>query len=124
MKQFAGVYVNTEYSGEYVTKPQKLVITSGGSIEEWSHADEDQYSSGVGEYKVAEGWVDSSGKMYSTVDVEFSTGAIIQMLWRLNKSGNTIEANFKYGNAGEYPEKIDPEAEAYGPLFYWIGYRR
>ncbi len=66
----------------------------------------------------------STRNMYCTVDVNTGTGAKMQELWRLNKSGNTIEANFKYGTAGEYPEKIDPDAEVYGPLFYWIGYRR
>jgi hypothetical protein len=80
MKQFAGVYVNTEYSGEYVTKPQKLVITSGGRREEWSYAKEDEFPSGIREYKIAESWVDSRGNTYCTVDVNTGTGAKMQEL--------------------------------------------
>jgi hypothetical protein len=60
--------------------------------------------------------------MYCTVDVKWPKGSPYKALWRLDKSGNTLEINLIYGSGGEYPTEIDPNAP--GLLNYWIGYRQ
>jgi len=122
MKKFEGVYVNTEYSGQKPTQPQKFVITSDGRMEDWSHAT-NEYPSYKGTYTVAESWMDSKGNMYCKVDLNYG-GARTQELWKLDESGNTLEVNYKYkyGSGGEYPIKIDPDVES--PLYYCIWYRQ
>jgi hypothetical protein len=122
MKQFEGVYVNTEYSGQEITQPQKFVINSNGRIEDWSRAT-NEHPSYTGTYTVAESWMDSKGNSYCKVDLNYGGGRT-QELWRLDKSENTLEVNFKFGSGGEYPTKIDPDVEPYGPLYYCIWYRQ
>jgi len=122
MKRFEGVYVNIEYSGQKMTQPQKFVITSDGRIEDWSLAT-NEYPSFKGKYTVAESWTDSKGNMYCKVDLNYG-GARTQELWKLDKSGKTLEVNFNFGSGGEYPTKIDPNVEPYGPLYYCIWYRQ
>jgi len=63
MKQFEGIYVNTEYSGLKTTQPQKYVITSDGRVEDWSIAT-NEYPSFRDQYTVVESWADSKGNMY------------------------------------------------------------
>jgi len=122
MKQFEGVYVNTEYSGQKGTHPQKFVIISDGRIEDWSLAT-NEYPSFRGTYTVAESWMDSKGNSYCKVDATYGFTKSLQ-LWRLDKSGNTLEVNFMFFSGGEYPTKIDPDVEPNGPLYYCIYYRQ
>jgi hypothetical protein len=122
MKRFEGVYVNTEYSGQEMTQPQKFVITSDGRIEDWSLAT-NEYPSFKGKYTIAESWTDSKGNMYCKVDLNYGSGKT-QELWKLDKSGNTLEVNYKFGGGGEYPTKIDPNPDpsAFPSLYYCIWY--
>jgi hypothetical protein len=60
MKKFEGVYINTEYSGEGYTHPQKKVITSDGRYDDWVLAT-NTYPSWKGEYKMADSYMDSRG---------------------------------------------------------------
>jgi hypothetical protein len=124
MKQFEGVYVNTEYSGLKTTQPQKYVITSDGRIEDWSIAT-NEYPSFRDQYTVVESWADSKGNMYCTVDI-ISGSYKIKALWKLDKSGNTLEVNFTYGSGGDYPTKIDstPDPNAFRRIYYCIWYRQ
>jgi hypothetical protein len=120
MKQFEGAYVNTEYSGK-ATKSQKIVITSDGRVEDWPLAGFEKPAV-TGEYAVAERCVDSKGNMYCTVDEKWPKGSPLKALWKLDKSGSTLEMNFRFGSGGEYPTEIDPNAS--GIIDYWIGYRQ
>ena len=122
MKKFEGVYVNTEYSGQKATHPQKFVITSDGRVEDWSRAT-NEYPSFKGTYTVAESWTDSKGNSYCKADATYGFTRS-QQWWRLDKSGNTLEVNFKFGSGGEYPTKIDPDVGSDGPLYYCIYYRQ
>ena len=126
MKKFEGVYVNTEYSGEGYTHPQKKVITSDGGIEDWALAT-NTYPSWKGEYKVAESWMDSKGNTYCTVDTNYYGAGKAQELWKLDKSGKILEVNYKNITVrGEYPKKIDPNPEpnVIPTLHYCIWYRQ
>ncbi len=123
MKQFEGVYVNTEYSGQDVYHPQKFVITSDGRIEHWISATS-EYSPFKGEYTVAKSWTDSKGNMYCTVDINYYGMGSHQELWKLDTSGKTFEKNSKRGHGGEYPTKIDTNVDPYGLLIYCIYYRQ
>jgi hypothetical protein len=123
MKQFEGVYVNTEYSGQDPHYPQKFVIASDGRIERWASATS-EYPSIKGEYTIAKSWTDLKGNMYCTVDVKQYGEARTQDLWKLDKSGKTLEVNYLLGHVGEYPTKIDPNVEPWGPLYYCIFYRQ
>ena len=123
MKQFEGVYVNTEYSGQNPYFPQKCVITSDGRIEKWALATS-EYPILKCEYTVAKSWMDSKGNMYCNVDAKSVTRGRTQELWKLDKSGKTLEVNYMEGHVGEYPTKIDPNVDPDGPLFYCIWYRQ
>ena len=123
MKEFAGVYVNTEYDGNRKTQPQKYVVTSDGKIEDWALATNER-ASWKGEYVIVESWVDSEGNIYCTVDTKYYTGSTTKELWKLDKTRSTFEEQFKLGRGGEYPTKIDPDVEPYGPLYYWTGQRQ
>ena len=126
MKQFEGVYVNTEYSGEGRTNPQKKVITSDGRIEDWALATNTNPSV-KGEYKRAESWTDAKGNTYCTVDTRWYIQDVrTKELWKLDKSGKILEVNYKVTVRGEYPKKIDPNPEpnVIPTLRYCIWYRQ
>ena len=121
IKQFEGIYVNTEYSGQQ-NQTQKFVITSDGRVEDWLLATNED-PSWKGSYTVAESWTDSKGDMYCKVDLNYGV-SWVKELWRLDESGNTLEINYKFGRSGEYPTKIDPNADPSEFIYYWIGYRQ
>jgi len=83
-----------------------------------------EYPSFKGEYTVAKSWTYSKGKMYCIVDVNYYSIVRSQELWKLDKSGKTLEMNCKRGHGGEYPTKIDPNVDPYGLLIYCIYYRQ
>ena len=124
IKQFEGVYVNTEYSGVKATHPQKFVITSDGRLEYWSIATHD-IPMFRWQYTVVESWVDSKGSLYCIVDKSAGYEKTKE-LWKLDKSGNTLEVNFRFGSGGDYPTKIDPIPDPYAfrPIYYCIWYRQ
>jgi hypothetical protein len=122
IKNINGVYVNTDY-GERAYQPQKIVITFDGRFEDWELATQET-ASGNGEYTIAKSWVDSKGNMYGTVVVKYHGSSTVEELWKLDKTGNTLEMNFRYGSGDDYPTKIDPDVEHNGPLFYCIYYRQ
>jgi len=82
-KQFAGVYVNTKYSGSNPNEPQKLVITSDGRLENWQVVN-DERTLLTAEYSVTESWLDSKGNTYCTVNAKFYMGPVLQGLWKLD----------------------------------------
>ena len=126
MKKFEGVYVNTEYSGEGYTHPQKKVITSDGRLEDWALATNTN-PSWRGEYKVAESWMDLKGNTYCTVDARwYIHDDRTKELWKLDKSGKILEVNYQITVRGEYPKIIDPNPEPtiIPTLYYCIWYRQ
>ena len=126
MKEFEGVYVNTEYSGEGYDNPQKCVLTSDGRWENWALATNTS-PSWTGEYKVAESWMDTEGNIYCTVDARlFITNDRKKELWKLDKSGKILEINYIYTIRGKYPSKIDPDPDPTitPTLYYCIWYRQ
>jgi hypothetical protein len=125
MKVFEGVYVNTEYSGQSYTPPQKVVITADRRFEDWALAT-NEYPSWKAEYKVAESWIDSKGNTYCTVDMRYSHGDRTKELWKLDKSGKILEVNFQITVRGEYPKIIDsnPDPTIIPTLHYCIWYRQ
>jgi hypothetical protein len=106
MQKIAGVYINLEHTGSAM-KPQKLIITSDGRIEDWSFASQIS-PTWKGQYIVAASWQDSEGNLFCTVDVSYYEGNHVQELWKLSTSGNVLEMNYKKGIRGEYPARIDP----------------
>jgi hypothetical protein len=129
MKQFEGVYINTEYSGLDLFHVQKYIIRANGIAEKHSKATVDSFSMN-GEYEILESWSDSNGNLYCKADVRWSDSTAIE-LWRLDESGNTFEVNSKYFFLGheiihEYPKEIEqnPESNIYPKLYYCIYYRQ
>ena len=126
MKKFEGVYINTEYSGEGYTHPQKRVLTSDGRWENWALAT-NTYPSWKGEYKVVDSWIDSKGNTYCTVDARtYIHDDRTKELWKLDKSGKILEVNYKTTIHGEYPKEIDPNPDPtiIPMLYYQIYYRQ
>ena len=126
MKKFAGVYINTEYSGEGYDYVQKKVLTSDGRWENWALAT-NKNPSMRGEYKVVESWMDSKGNIYCSVDARtYIHEDKTKELWKLDKSGKILEMNYKYAIRGEYPTRIDPnpDPDAVPTLYYLIYYRQ
>ena len=106
MKILEGVYVNTESSVTDHFHPQKFVITSDGRFEYWIFSNQ-EYPTASGQYKVAKSWMDSKGNMYFFVDTEYYVGDKSQDLWKLDKSGNTLEVNYRMAGS-VYPKRINP----------------
>jgi hypothetical protein len=108
MKEFEGIYVNTEYSGQKTTHPQKFVITSDGRMEDWPLAAQ-KSTPFKGEYKVVQSWMDSKGNIYCTVDTKYKTGCVTRSLWKLNESRDILEVNYTETVGSTYPETINPK---------------
>ena len=128
MKQFEGVYVNTEYSRFVDLHAQKRVIILDGKIEAYPKVTNESYLY-KGEYEIEKSWSDSTGNIYGTVDVKWLDGLTTLELWKLDKARNTFEVNGKifYPHQDvihEHPTKIDPKFETLGKLFYCIWYRQ
>ena len=129
MKQFEGVYLNTDYEGYIDLYPQKRIIFSNGKMESYNKANRGSPSFKC-EYMIEESWSDSTGNIYSTVYVKWTPASITSFeLWKLDKTGNTLEINSNYFYLGEdvsdeYPTKIDPNSETYPKLIYYIWYRQ
>ena len=127
MKDFEGVYVNTEYTGEGegYTHPQKKIITFDRKWEYWALATNTS-PSWRGEYKVAESWKDSKGNTYCTVDAStYIYDNKTKELWKLDKSRKILEVNYQWTFHGKYPIKIDPNPDPtiIPTLLYCIWYR-
>ena len=129
LKQFEGVYINTEYSGLDLFHVQKYVIIADGKAEKHSKANVDSFSMN-GEYEIMESWSDSIGNLFCNVAVSWPDSTAIE-LWKLDEMGNTLEVNSKYFFLGheishEYLSEIEPnpESNTYPKLYYCIYYRQ
>ena len=124
MKSISGIWVNTEYSGTDIFHPQKFVLTSDGRVEFWMNTTL-EYPTATGKYNVTKSWTDLKGNLYSTIELEYYDGDKSQDLWKLDKSGNTLEVNYRMAGSG-YPERIDPNPRAKPPQYeyYFILYRQ
>lgn len=129
MRQFEGVYVNTEYSGYADLHPQKRIISSDGKMEIYTKVSRGSPTFKA-EYMIEESWSDSTGIIYSTVIVKWTpTSNTSRELWKLNKKRNTFEVNFNLYSIYEdvsqkYPNKIDPNSETFPKSIYSIWYRQ
>jgi hypothetical protein len=125
MKKFEGIWINTEYAESDFMHPQMFIITSDGGIE-YRQLSTKTIPTNQGKYTVAESWTDSKGNIYSTVDTKWKIGWHTQELWKLDKSGNILETNYKLTMDEEYPTKIDPNPDpnAFTPIYYCIYYRQ
>jgi len=123
MKQFEGVYINTEYSGS-MKDAQKIVIASDGRIERWLKATQTTFSI-RGEYKIVESWKDSKGNIYCKVDVIWR-GIGTKELWRLDKARITFERNWIFAVQEEHPTEINPNPDPNVSItiYYQIYYRQ
>jgi len=102
-----------------------LIIASDGRIEDRQLSTQ-TIPSNQGKYTIAESWTDSKGNIYCTVDTKWKIGWYTQDLWKLDKSGNIFERNYKLTIDEEYPTKIDsnPDPDAATLLYYCIYYRQ
>ena len=125
IQKVAGIWVNTEYSGDDIFHPQKFIITSDGIFEYWV-ATNQEYPTATGQYKILKSWMDSKGNMFIFVDRESYGGAKRQDLWKIDKSGSTLEVNYRQAGKG-YPERINPKPdpqEDFSFEYYLIFYRQ
>jgi hypothetical protein len=129
MKQFEGVYVNTEYEGYIDMSPQKRIIYLDGKMETYNKIT-NASPTWKANYMIKESWSDSVGNIYSTVCAKLVPGGMTSLeLWKLDKKGNTLEINSNYFYPGEdvtddYPFKIDPDSEMFPKFFYCIWFRQ
>ena len=127
IRQFEGVYVNTEYTGYVELYPQKRVIYQDGRMEVYDKAT-NKSPTYKNEYTIDESWSDSAGIVYSTVIVEWTpTGNTTLELWKLDKRNDTFEVNFNLYSlyedvSKEYPTKIDPDLDDFPNSIYSIWY--
>jgi hypothetical protein len=126
MKIFEGTYVNTDYSGQGFTHPQKIVLSSNGEWEIWRIATQKNPSM-KGEYQVENSWMDSKGNIYCTVESRtYIHNDRTKELWKLDKSRKIYEANFITAIRGDLPREIDPDPDPniIPTLYYQIYYRQ
>lgn len=119
----AGIWVNTEYSGQEMAHPQKVVFTLNGIFEEYAIAT-DTFFFNRGKYIVKECWIDSRGNLYCTVNLLFGVNSGSQELWRLDETGEKLEMNWKYGIGDEFPKRIDTNPDPMPDLYYGVYYRQ
>jgi len=122
IKDFEGIFVNTEYPGS-LRYPQKIVITSDGRVGTWFQSYPKNFSDSA-EYKIVESWRDSKGNIYCKVDAIWGGGLGTNELWRLDKARITFERNYIYAVHEEYPTEINPNPEASIAVYYMIYYRQ
>jgi hypothetical protein len=113
----AGIWVNTEYSGQEMAHPQKVVFTLNGIFEEYAIAT-NTFFFNRGKYIVKECWIDSRGNLYCTVNLLFGVNSGSQELWRLDETGEKLEMNWKYGIGDEFPKRID-KSWSYARSILW-----
>jgi len=123
VKTIAGIWVNTEYSGQEIAHPQKVVYTLDRTFEEYALATSTSFFL-RGKYTVRECWIDSKGNLYCTVNTFFGVGSGSQELWKLDEFGEKFEMNYKYGTGDEFPTKIDPNPDPLLDMYYGVYYRQ
>ncbi len=111
-EEFYGTWVNQEYKGKSSSRFWvKLVYKSDGTYECYGF-DYMTTPGTAGFYTIVEKWTDSEGNVWYKVAWKSHSGRQKKLLGKISNSGNTYEyVSSRHG--GDFPDKIDPNAERY-----------
>jgi hypothetical protein len=121
----AGTWVNSAYGYvKFPPLPQKMVISTNGDLENWGQTDSFNPSYRL-RFKIEKCWIEKDGSLYCHAHV---THPVIGLgssteLWKLDRSGASLETMYRRGIVDEFPKRICARPDPRGPDNYSVYYR-